>query len=62
MRGEWLWTPTPAFLAGWRALPTKESHQVLEKIRLLKQDPKPDGKTKRQLTHVNRDVFRLRRE
>jgi superfamily I DNA/RNA helicase/mRNA-degrading endonuclease RelE of RelBE toxin-antitoxin system len=60
MRGEWLWTPTPAFLAGWRALPTKESHQVLEKIRLLEQDPKPDGKTKRQLTHVNRDVYRLR--
>jgi len=60
MSGEWLWTPTPAFLAGWRALPNKESHQVLEKIRLLEQDPTPDGKTKRQLTHVNREVCRLR--
>ncbi|HEX9131219.1 MAG TPA: UvrD-helicase domain-containing protein, partial [Ktedonobacteraceae bacterium] len=60
MRGEWLWTPTPAFLTMWRALPIKESHQVLEKIRLLEQDPTQDGKAKKQLKYVNRDVYRLR--
>ena len=60
MSGEWLWTPTAAFLTMWRALPNKESHQVLEKIRLLEQDPAPDGKAKKQLKYVNRDVYRLR--
>lgn len=53
-------TPTPAFLAAWRALPHKEVHQVLEKIKILEQDPAPDGKAKKKLTHVGDDLFRLR--
>src|SRR5215471_4245358 len=60
MSGEWLLTPTSAFFTMWRALPNKASHQVLEKIKLLEQDPSPDGKAKKQLKYVNRDVFRLR--
>jgi mRNA-degrading endonuclease RelE of RelBE toxin-antitoxin system len=60
MGDEWLWTPKPAFLAAWRALPGKEEHQVLEKIKLLEHDPTPDGKTKMQLKYVNRDIYRLR--
>ena len=60
MSGEWLLTPTSAFFTMWRALPNKESHQVLEKIKLLEQDPSPDGKAKKQLKYVNREVFRLR--
>ena len=60
MSGEWLLTPTSAFFTMWRALPNKESHQVLEKIKLLEQDPTPDGKAKKQLKYVNRDVYRLR--
>lgn len=60
MIGEWLWTPKPAFLAAWRALPRKEEHQVLEKIKMLEHDPTPDGKTKMQLKYVNRDIYRLR--
>ena len=60
MSGEWLLTPTHTFLAMWRALPNKESHQVLEKIGLLEQDPMPDGKAKKQLKYVNREVYRLR--
>jgi superfamily I DNA/RNA helicase/mRNA-degrading endonuclease RelE of RelBE toxin-antitoxin system len=60
MSGEWLLTPTSAFFTMWRALPNKASHQVLEKIKLLEQDPTPDGKGKKQLKYVNRDVYRLR--
>src|SRR5260221_1583670 len=60
MQGEWLWTPTPAFLASWRGLPTKEEHQVLEKIKILEHDPSPDGKTKKKLTYVGEDLYRLR--
>src|SRR5438270_14025314 len=59
MRGEWLWTPTPAFLAAWRALPGKEEHQVLEKIKVLEQDPAPDGKVKLKLKNME-DLYRLR--
>src|SRR5947209_6597536 len=60
MRGEWLWTPTPAFLAAWRALPGKEEHQVLEKIKVLEQDPAPDGKVKMKIKHMGEDLYRLR--
>ena len=49
MRGEWLWTPTPAFLAMLRALPGKEEHQVLEKLKILEMDPSPDGNTKKKI-------------
>lgn len=60
MRGEWLWTPTPAFLSMLRALPRKEEHQVLEKLKVLELDPSPDGKAKKKLTHVGEDLYRLR--
>ena len=60
MRGEWLWTPTPAFLAVWRSLPSKEEHQVLEKIRVLEQDPSPDGKVKKKVKYKGEDLYRLR--
>src|SRR5258706_2649108 len=51
MRGEWLWTPTPAFLSMLRALPGKEEHQVLEKLKILELDPSPDGKAKKSDVH-----------
>ena len=59
MRGEWLWTPTPAFLAMLRALPQKEEHQVLDKLKILEQDPSPDGKVKKKIKEWD-DVYRLR--
>jgi superfamily I DNA/RNA helicase/mRNA-degrading endonuclease RelE of RelBE toxin-antitoxin system len=59
MQGEWLWTPTSAFLSALRALPNKEEHQVLEKIKLLEQDPSPDGKAKKKIKEWD-DVYRLR--
>src|SRR6266849_2970888 len=60
MRGEWLWTPTPAFLAALRGLPAKEEHQVLAKLKMLEQDPSPDGKAKKKLKHMGEDLYRLR--
>lgn len=59
MRGEWLWTPTPAFLAMLRALPHKEEHQILDKLKILEQDPSPDGKVKKKIKGWD-DVYRLR--
>src|SRR2546425_2191860 len=61
MGNEWLSTPKPSFAAEWRALPPKEEHQVFEKIKLLEQDPTPDGKTKIQLKkYKDKDLYRLR--
>jgi superfamily I DNA/RNA helicase/mRNA-degrading endonuclease RelE of RelBE toxin-antitoxin system len=48
------------FLSEWLALPPKEQAQVGSKIKILTGDPHPDGVTKKQLTHVNRHVHRLR--
>jgi superfamily I DNA/RNA helicase/mRNA-degrading endonuclease RelE of RelBE toxin-antitoxin system len=48
------------FLSEWLALPPKEQAQVGSKIKTLTSDPHPDGVTKKQLTHVNRHVHRLR--
>jgi superfamily I DNA/RNA helicase/mRNA-degrading endonuclease RelE of RelBE toxin-antitoxin system len=62
MGNEWLWTPKPSFLSAWRALPPKETHQVLEKITLLEQDPMPDGKAKIQVKrkYQGKTVYRIR--
>lgn len=48
------------FLSEWLALPPKEQAQVGAKLKTLTNDPHPDGSTKKQLTHVNRHVHRLR--
>jgi len=62
MRGEWLWTPKPSFLSAWRALSSKEVHQVLEKINLLEQDPMPDGNGKIQIKrkYKGQTIYRIR--
>ncbi|EFH84792.1 UvrD-helicase domain-containing protein [Ktedonobacter racemifer] len=59
MSSEWLTTMKPTFQTEWLALPPKIAHQILEKIHYLTQDPLPDGDLKKQLTHNNRDVYRL---
>jgi superfamily I DNA/RNA helicase/mRNA-degrading endonuclease RelE of RelBE toxin-antitoxin system len=48
------------FLSEWLALPAKEQTQVGTKLRALTADPRPDGVSKKQLVHVNREVCRLR--
>jgi mRNA-degrading endonuclease RelE of RelBE toxin-antitoxin system len=60
MNSEWVPTFKPSFLVQLLALPAKEMHQVLGKLNLLLEDPMPDGKVKKQLTHINRDLYRLR--
>src|SRR5436305_3021242 len=60
MNSEWVPTFKPSFLVQLQALPWKEMHQVLAKLTMLLEDPLPDGKMKKQLTHVNRDLYRLR--
>src|SRR5690348_367022 len=46
--------------AGYHRLPAKELHQVMEKITLLTEDPRPDNKTKKQLMHYPGRPFRVR--
>ena len=60
MNSEWVPTFKPSFLLQLQALPAKEMYQVMSKINLLLDDPMPDGKVKKQLTHINRDLYRLR--
>jgi mRNA-degrading endonuclease RelE of RelBE toxin-antitoxin system len=47
MTTEWRITQKPDFFKALLALPPKETHQVLEKINLLAQDPTPDAKVKK---------------
>jgi mRNA-degrading endonuclease RelE of RelBE toxin-antitoxin system len=50
----------PTFTTELLGLPHKETHQVLEKIKLLEQDPKPDAKVKKLLKYLDGDLFRIR--
>src|SRR5438876_12459328 len=56
----WLTTMKPTFTTEWLALPPKESHQVLEKIKQLEQDPTPDAKVKKQLKYMGGRLHRIR--
>src|SRR5579864_874559 len=60
MPTEWRITQKPDFFKSLLALPPKETHQVLEKVNLLSQDPTPDAKVKKQLKHMNGRLHRLR--
>lgn len=53
-------TMKPAFIAGILTLPPKEVQQVMSKIELLCQDPLPDGKVKKHLTHLKGKPYRIR--
>lgn len=56
------WQPyiKPTLLIDIYRLPDKETQQVFSKIGMLLQDPLPDGKAKKQLKYLNRDIYRLR--
>ncbi len=60
MTTEWRITQKPDFFKALLALPPKETHQVLEKINLLAQDPTPDAKVKKQLKYLNGRLHRIR--
>src|SRR5947209_4817210 len=57
---EWRVTQKPDFFKALLALSPKETHQVLEKINLLVQDPTPDAKVKKQLKYMNGKLHRIR--
>src|SRR6266550_4292455 len=60
MTTEWRITQKPDFFKALLALSPKETHQVLEKINLLAQDPTPDAKVKKQLKHIDPRLHRIR--
>src|SRR5438105_13439279 len=60
MATEWRVTQKPDFFKALLALSPKETHQVLEKINLLVQDPTPDAKVKKQLKYMNGKLHRIR--
>ena len=57
---EWRATVKPNFILEMLALPPKETHQVVEKINLLIQDPTPDAKVKKQLKYMHGKLYRIR--
>ena len=59
-RTQWETIVKPAFLTDVRKLPHKELQQVMDKITMLSADPRPDGKVKKQLTHVPGRPYRIR--
>ena len=60
MTTQWQITMKPVFLHGVTALAVKELHQVMAKVDMLVQDPLPDGKVKKQLTHLAGKPYRIR--
>lgn len=56
------WQPhiKPTLLIDIYRLPGKDAQQIFAKIGMLLQDPLPDGKTKKQLKYLDRDIYRLR--
>jgi mRNA-degrading endonuclease RelE of RelBE toxin-antitoxin system len=50
----------PAFLTDIQALSPKEVQQIMAKINMLCQDPLPDGKVKKHLTHLQGKPYRIR--
>jgi superfamily I DNA/RNA helicase/mRNA-degrading endonuclease RelE of RelBE toxin-antitoxin system len=60
MTTEWRITQKPDFFKALLALPPKETHQILEKINLLAQDPMPDAKVKKQLKYMGGKLHRIR--
>ncbi len=59
-RTQWETIIKPAFLNDVRKLSHKELQQVMDKITMLSVDPLPDGKVKKQLTHVPGRPYRIR--
>jgi superfamily I DNA/RNA helicase/mRNA-degrading endonuclease RelE of RelBE toxin-antitoxin system len=57
---QWFTLIKPTFQTEWLTLPEKESHQVLEKIALLTQDPLPDGMVKQKTQDLNGHFHRVR--
>src|SRR5258708_34595455 len=60
MSTRWIISLKASFTAEWLALPPKEAPHILDKIKLLTEDPTPDAKTKKQLKHIDPRLHRIR--
>src|SRR5947209_9289480 len=60
MTTQWQISMKPVFLHGVIALAAKEVHQVMAKVDMLVQYPLPDGRVKKQLTHLPGKPYRIR--
>ena len=60
MSTDWKVTMKPSFFAELMALPAREMQQVMAKMQLLVQDPRPDGHVKMQLKHIGHRLHRIR--
>jgi superfamily I DNA/RNA helicase/mRNA-degrading endonuclease RelE of RelBE toxin-antitoxin system len=62
MSETWYVTQKADFFQALHALPAKEMRQIVDKLSLLAQDPRPDGKVKVQLRHMalGKRLHRLR--
>ena len=60
MKTQWQPLIKPAFLEDIMKLPAKDMHQIMEKVTMLTQDPRPDSKVKKQLAHLSGKVYRIR--
>ena len=60
MSTDWKITMKPSFFAELMALPAREMQQVMAKIQMLVQDPRPDGNVKMQLKHIGHRLHRIR--
>lgn len=56
----WQFAFKPTFLHELNAFESKTAAQVLKKLELLAEDPRPDAKTKKQLKHLGGKLHRLR--
>lgn len=60
MKTQWQPLIKPALLQDITRLPAKELAQIMEKITMLTEDPRPDSKVKKHLTHCPGKPFRIR--
>ncbi len=60
MSTDWKITMKPSFFAELMALPAREMQQVMAKMQMLVQDPRPDGHVKMQLKHIGHRLHRIR--
>ncbi len=60
MKAQWQPLIKPAFLNDILKLPAKDMHQIMEKVTMLTQDPRPDSKVKKQLVHLSGKLYRIR--
>jgi mRNA-degrading endonuclease RelE of RelBE toxin-antitoxin system len=60
VNSDWNVAEKPSFTSELNALPAKEMRRVMAKFQELVQDPKPDGKVKKQLKHTDPPLYRIR--